>query len=204
MDITLVIAFLIAQVSLSVIPGPAVLFVMGTAVSRGQRAAFAAALGVLAGNGVYIAASAAGLGVVLQAVPGALRVINILGAAYLIWLGVQALRSQPAADAAPTATAPVPTAGRPFRGALLLQLSNPKSILFFGAMLPQFVAHPGWPPALQMAVLGALAVLVELPILLGYAALAGRVGAGRASASLWLSRTGGLILIGAGLLAATR
>jgi homoserine/homoserine lactone efflux protein len=113
------------------------------------------------------------------------------------------LRSKPAVDEAPTSPAPAP-AGHPFRRALLLQLSNPKSILFFGAMLPQFVANPGWTPALQMAVLGVLAVLVELPILLGYAALAGRVGAGRSGASLWLSRTGGLILIGAGLLAAAR
>jgi homoserine/homoserine lactone efflux protein len=201
MDIALVMAFLAAQFSLSIIPGPAVLLVMGTAVSQGQRAAFAAALGVLAGNAVYIAASAGGLGVVLQAVPGALRVVNVVGAAYLVWLGVQALRSRPAAAAEPPSP---PASGRPFRAALLLQLSNPKSILFFGAMLPQFVAHPGWPPALQMALLGLLAMVVELPILVGYGVMAGRVGAGRASASLWLSRAGGLILIGAGLLAASR
>ncbi len=150
---------------------------------------------------MYIAASAAGLSVVLQAVPGALRVINVVGAAYLIWLGVQALRSKPSAGDPAASPEPAPAAHRPFRAAPLLQLSNPKSILFFGAMLPQFVASGGWPPAVQMGVLGLLAMGVELPILVAYATLAGRVGAGRAQASLWLSRTGGVILLGAGLLA---
>ncbi|MCG2584943.1 LysE family translocator [Massilia sp. TS11] len=205
MDIQLIIAFLVVQTSLSVIPGPAVLKVVGTAISGSRAQAGLVALGVIAGNGVYIALSIAGLGALLRSVPESLKVINVLGAAYLCWVAIGALR----ATAASSRLGEIPQVlarGGAFRLGLVSQLANPKSIIFFGALLPQFVSPHGWPAGLQMAVLGLISAVQELPVLLAYAWLADRIAQrfddGRAV--LWMKRIGGLLLLAAAALVLKR
>lgn len=181
MDMALAISFWSMNFLLSITPGPAVANVMGAALTSGWRPAQASIGGILLGNCIYISMALLGLGAVFAAVPGSLTVLRWMGAAYIGWLGVQSLRSwrqarregnlEPAPPASPT---------RLFTDALTLQLANPKSLLFFGAILPQFVHDGGWPPMVQMTLLGAIAVLLEYPVLSAYAWLARRkLGAGR-------------------------
>lgn len=209
MDLSLVVAFAIAQLTLSLMPGPAVLLTTSIAIRRGMVAALSAIAGVLFGNAVYIAASCAGLGAALSAEPRLLKLISIAGAAYLAWIALGLLMKslkQPQSSAQGSVGALWPNAetSPPFKSALLLQLSNPKSILFFGAMLPQFAARDGWAPAVQMAALGVLAVLIELPILAAYAWLAHKAGAAGRLGGRWMNLSAGLILLAAAGLAATR
>jgi homoserine/homoserine lactone efflux protein len=175
MDLALAISFWSTNFILSITPGPAVVNVMDAALRSGLRPAQASIGGILLGNVIYIALALLGLGAVFTAVPGSMAVLRWLGAAYIGWLGIDALRSWRHARREPApCQRPTGTGKRLFADALALQLANPKSVLFFGAMLPQFVLRGGWPPVVQMALLGAVAVLLEYPVLCAYAWLARR------------------------------
>src|SRR5688572_19386943 len=120
------------EIVLSLVPGPAVLFVVAQGLRCGVRAAMAASVGILLANALYFALSALGVAAVLIAVPGLLTTMRWAGAAYVAWLGVMALRApanavQREADAA---------TGRPLQRGFWLQMANPKAILFFASILP--------------------------------------------------------------------
>ena len=195
--------FLLTNVLLSLVPGPAVLFVVGTALRSGFRSGLGAGLGILSGNALWFLASALGLGLlVVQAAP-VFTALKWLGAAYLVWLGIGALRARrgpgaPAevgADRAPLAA---------WRTALLVQLGNPKAIVFFSALLPQFV-RPDAALALpaQIGVLAAIGIGSELVVLIGYAAAAARAASLARSRGLLATfeRASGACLIGCAALA---
>ncbi len=184
--------FLVMETALSLSPGPAVFYV----VSQGARAmprAVPATLGILSANALYFGLSATSLGALIAASARFFTLAKWLGAAYLVYLGVRALRAAAASGAValnPAAPAPADArhAGKQRReiylGALTLQLSNPKALLFFLALLPQFIdTHRSIVP--QMALLAATSMLPEFCILLGYGWLAQR--AARASARLGLA-----------------
>ncbi|HEY1044764.1 MAG TPA: LysE family translocator [Telluria sp.] len=195
MDLVLAVSFWSFNLLLSVTPGPAVINVMGAAANAGQWRAQASIFGILVGNLIYIALACLGMGALFAAVPGSLVVLRWLGAAYLGWLGLQSLRAWRRAGEGPDASVQAPPSGRRlFSAALTLQLSNPKSILFFGAMLPQFVSSGGWPPLAQMALLGAVAVLLEYPVLCAYAWLASRRSVRRNHGALQFA-AGSLLLV---------
>ena len=184
--------YLVTDVALALTPGPAVLFVVATGLRHGMRPALGANLGILAANTIYFVASALGLGVLLASAEPVFVALKWLGAAYLVWLGVASLRAaahagrrgagEPPAALAAGATLPAPAAapgGRAFatafRAALLLQLGNPKAILFFTALLPQFVSPESLlPVAAQVAILGATGNVAEFFVLAGYGLLASR------------------------------
>ncbi len=187
--------FLVMETALSLSPGPAVFYV----VSQGARAmprAVPATLGILSANALYFGLSATSLGALIAASARFFTVAKWLGAAYLVYLGIKSLRAAAASGAValnPAAPAPADAghAGKERReiylGALTLQLSNPKALLFFLALLPQFIdTHHSIVP--QMALLAATSMLPEFCILLGYGWLAQR--AARASARLGV--TGGM------------
>jgi homoserine/homoserine lactone efflux protein len=202
MSITGLLFFAATEFLLSLSPGPAVLLVISQGMKRGFGAASRGAAGILSGNALYFALSAAGLGALLLASRRLFTVFEVAGAAYLIVLGATMLFRQSLVDDKTTA----PTwRGDAFLQGLLTQLSNPKAIVFFTALLPQFV-NPRAPVAVQFLILGATSISVELPVLLMYGYLADRGSARYARHSVLVDRIAGgcLIIAGAKLLLTIR
>lgn len=203
MDLTLWATFTLTMFLFAITPGPAVLLVVSQAMSRGFGAGMGAALGVQAGNGFYFMVSVAGLGATLAASTLAFDVIRYAGAAYLVYLGVRTILS--AAQGVSLEQRPKPPLWRSaFAQGFMKQLANPKSILFFGSLLPQFV-QPGPDAALQFTVYGVSCIVVEVPVLAVYAWLG--VAGGRLSSSaraiVWRERLSGAALVTIGAVLAT-
>jgi threonine/homoserine/homoserine lactone efflux protein len=179
-------------------PGPAMLAIFGHALSRGSRATLPVVLGNACGAALLIALSIGGLSALLREVPRSLDVLKWAGAAYLVALGVRALRRDP-----PRAVAAV---GGGFIRGLLIALSNPKGLLFFGAVLPQFVnrARPVLP---QLGIVAATFVSLELAVTTTVTLTAHGLGPvlRRVTVLRGIQRAGGVILIGAAaIIAVTR
>ena len=179
-------------------PGPAVLLTVSHGMRGGVRDSLKVALGVQAGNSVYFTLSAIGLGALLQTSETLFHAVKWVGAAYLAWLGVRTWRNARRAAAA-AALPPLPSGSKPFAQGVLTQLANPKSVLFFGALMPQFI-DPAGPLLAQYALFGAICVVVEVPVLLGYGWLAaqGRRLARDPRVALWRERVSGTLLVGVG------
>ncbi len=197
------LGFASLAVVVSLVPGPAVIAVVSTALRGGFRASLAANAGVLVGDAVFVAAAALGLGAVLVASHGVFVAVRWLGIAYLAYLGVRALLDRGTAFA-------VDAQGggkrRAFRFGLTTQLANPKIILFFGALLPLFV-DPSRPAAPQFVLLGATFIVSDALVFAGYGALAhrARVLLRTARAARMTSRVTGVAMLGvAARLAAER
>ncbi len=154
------VAFGLASIVLIVMPGPTVLFVVGRALILGRKGALLSVLGNSAGLLVVVIAVAAGLGALIEASTLLLTVLKFVGAAYLVFLGVQAIRHRKrvtvgSADASASVW-------KVLRQSFVVGVTNPKSIAFFVAVLPQFVApEAGWVP-LQLFVLGVLFLALAL------------------------------------------
>lgn len=158
---------------LCVTPGPAVLFVLSYGLAQGGRASLWANAGILAGNAFYFVLSALGLGAVLLASHEIFMVVKYLGAGYLIYLGVRTIRGAglaiPAAGVASATTEDWRTLARGFA----LQAANPKALIFFVALLPQFIdANRAVAP--QVLILGVTSVIIEFLVLATYGYLAAR------------------------------
>jgi threonine/homoserine/homoserine lactone efflux protein len=167
-------AFLLASLLLAVTPGPGVLYITARTVSQGRGAGLASLAGVALGNFGNAVAAALGLAALFAVSALAFSVVKYAGAAYLVWLGVQALRGgRVAAEASQPAAAPP---GRIFRQGLLVALLNPKTTIFFASFLPQFV-HGTGSPALPCIVLSAVFVLIAALTDLVYVLLAGQLAA---------------------------
>ena len=161
--------FVLVAIGFSLVPGPAVVAVVSAALRSGLRAALAADGGVLVGDAAFVGATALGLGTLLVASHPLFLAVKWLGIAYLAYLGLRALLARGQAYAFDT-----PGAGsRAFRLGLTTQLANPKLVLFFGALLPQFV-DAARPVPVQFALLGATFVAADALVLAGYGALAHR------------------------------
>ena len=186
--------FAATELLLSLSPGPAVLLLVSQGIRRGFRSSTRGAAGILTGNAIYFALSAAGLGALLLASKRVFDVLQIAGAAYLVLLGLKMLIKPARVD--DRVTESVSDAGSFVQG-LLTQLANPKAIVFFTALLPQFV-DPTRAVAMQFVVLGVISIVVELPVLLmyGFAADRGRARYGK-HAPLF-ERLAGACLIAAG------
>lgn len=175
--------FLTMETALSLSPGPAVIYVVAQGVRSFSRAV-PATLGILSANATYFALSGTSIGMLLAGSARVFAVAKWTGAAYLICLGVKSLRAavycNPVAlDTAGSPALPVRyDRRRVFLGALILQFSNPKALLFFLALLPQFIDTQR-PTTPQIVVLAATSVVPEFCILLSYGWLAHR--AARAS-----------------------
>jgi homoserine/homoserine lactone efflux protein len=193
--------FCLTEAVLCFTPGPAVLLVVSLGLSRGGRAGLTASVGILAANAFYFALSATALGATLQASWRLFMVIKWLGAAYLVWLGLRMVfsRSQYRGSLAPPNLRTEP-ARRSFWLGFLTQGANPKALLFFTAILPQFL-EPTAAIALQVLVLGASSVLIEFAALTTYVAAsrAARVWARDSRVAMTLRRAGGMLLVGAGV-----
>lgn len=195
--------FCLTEAVLCLTPGPAVLLVVCLTLSRGSAGGLAGSVGVLAANAVYFALSATSLGMVLRASWQLFAIIKWLGAAYLVWLGIRMV-VRPAEDGARGSDPP--PAARSFWVGFLTQTANPKALVFFTAILPQFI-DPHGSVALQVVVLGVSSVLIELAVLAMYVAASrtARAWTREAGVAVPLRRAGGLLLVGVGVqLAASR
>jgi len=199
------LAFVGASVVLALIPGPSLLFTLGRAISSGRREA----LLTVAGNGLGVFTQsvgvAAGLGPVVAASATAYTVLKVAGALYLVWLGIGALRHRRALiaelrdDVDLAARTPAIHA---LRRGFVVGLTNPKTIVFFGALLPQFVDRSAGPAWVQMVVLGAIFVAIAMSSDASVALLAGRARDWFASSPRRMERVGGaggLMMVGLGV-----
>jgi threonine/homoserine/homoserine lactone efflux protein len=194
-------AFVLASVVLAVTPGPGVIYIVARCLAQGRRSGLASVAGVALGNLGNAAAASLGLAALFAVSSLAFTVVKWAGAAYLVWLGVQALR----APAAPAAVAPAPEPlARIFRDGVIVSLLNPKTTIFFAAFLPQFM-QPGAPVVVQSLLLGSLFVLIAAASDTAYAWLAGAVAPALGRAGGW-QRAGrwaaGAAYIGLGVLTA--
>jgi homoserine/homoserine lactone efflux protein len=167
--------FLVMETALSLSPGPAVFYVVSQGARGGLRRSVPAAAGILTANGIYFALSATSLGAIIAASGRFFLIAKWLGAAYLIYLGIKSLLAAGAGETV-TLSGGAPQSGdrrRVYLGALTLQLANPKALLFFLALLPQFI-DTGRAVVPQMLILAATSMVPELFILVGYGWLAHR------------------------------
>lgn len=177
MSLKLILVFALTEFLLCLTPGPAVLLVVSQGVTAGFKPSLRGTLGILAGNAIYFFLSALGLGALLLASAPLFQIIKWLGIAYLILTGIRMLVSRGEAETPDDATvASTVTRDRSlklFSQGLLTQLANPKAIIFFTALLPQFIS-PGGPVLVQFLLLGVVSIAVEFPVLISYGWLAQR------------------------------
>jgi homoserine/homoserine lactone efflux protein len=188
------LAFCATETMLSFIPGPAVVFVVSVALARGTHPGIAAAVGILTANAGYFALSATGIAAIIVASHEVFIVLRWAGAAYLIWLGLGMVLTR---SRKPTAITPL-AVPRSFVSGVLVQGANPKALIFFLALLPQFIDPQSAVP-FQVLVLAVSSIVIEFFVLAFYVAVAvrARAVAGNRFATP-LTRVGGVFLIAAG------
>lgn len=162
MDLTRLLAFAAIALLVIVIPGPSVLFIVSRAVSLGRRAALGTVVGNSLGEFVQVLVVALGMGQLLERSALAFTVVKLVGAVYLLYLGVMAWRGRhSAARELVTAASPL-SRRRILRDGLVVGLTNPKSMVFFAAVLPEFVDRSLGHATLQLLVLGLVWVGIAL------------------------------------------
>ena len=192
--------FVMTEAVLSLTPGPAVLYVLSQAIRRGPAKSVWASWGILSANAVYFVLSATSLGAVIVASYKLFFLIKWLGAAYLVYLGIGSFLGKSSVMSLPEAGADSRSGVRILRDGFFLQGANPKALLFFTAILPQFI-DTRHNIAFQILVLGISSIVVEFAILFTYGQLAGRILATARSPRFEkvTNRIAGSLLIGAGV-----
>lgn len=196
------LTFIGAGLALEFTPGPSMLYILGQTARHGRGHGLISLAGVLSGGVAHIVLTVFGLAALIARSAVAFSILKWIGAAYLIWLGIQSLRAPPAAEAgAAPAPAGAPNAWRAYRQGLLIDLFNPKVALFFVAFIPQFVVPGAGPVAAQLALHGvlllALAAVCDAPLVLIGARLM-RWFRGREALARWSERGLGAVFVGLG------
>ncbi|ASQ94175.1 LysE family translocator [Streptomyces sp. 11-1-2] len=195
------LAFAAMSFLLIVIPGPSVLFVVGRALAQGRRAALTTVIGNTLGAYVLVVAVALGVGSVVERSAVVFTTLKLVGAAYLVHLGVKAVRQRRSLHAAFTGDGPARGGLRTLWEGFAVGVANPKTIVFFAAVLPQFVDRDQEHVALQMLLLGLIfnAIAVVSDSVWGLAAATARTWFARSPRRLALvGGVGGLSMIGLG------
>ena len=170
-DPLMLLAFVPAGLALNLTPGADMMFCLGQGLRSWPRAAIAASAGISLGAFVHAGLAGLGLGALVATVPGAFEVIRWVGVAYLLWLAVQTLRQAGQAGDVPTSTP-----ARAFRAGLLVNLTNPKVILFVLAFVPQFVVPEAGSVLGQFLVFGVILSLGGFVINGAVGVFAGGIG----------------------------
>ncbi len=191
-------AYFFACWVIAVSPGSGAVLSMSHGLSYGVRRASTTIAGLQVGLMGTLLIAGGGLGAILLASETAFMAIKVVGAAYLIWLGVQQWRLPVHTSGKTVQVAPM-SAGRRFFTGVFTNLTNPKGIVFMVAVLPQFI-DPARPLALQLLILGATMCAVDLVVMHGYALLASRLQAlfRRSQAMRWQNRFFGSVLMAVG------
>jgi threonine/homoserine/homoserine lactone efflux protein len=197
--------FLATSIAITLAPGPDNLQVLARGISQGRAAGLVAALGFAAGITFHTTLAALGVAALLRSSPVAFEVIKLAGAAYLVWIGIKALRSQGLATAHERAPQPLKAV---FRQSVLGNLLNPKVTLFFVVFLPQFVQpHGTQSVTVQMLELGVLFMLQTVVVFSLFGVCAGLIGGWlkrRPRVGVWLDRLAGATFIAIGIRVALR
>jgi threonine/homoserine/homoserine lactone efflux protein len=172
--------FVAAALSLLLLPGPAVLYIVTRSIHQGRRAGIVSVLGIQLGTLFHVAAAALGLSAILMSSALAFSIVKYLGAAYLIFLGIRTLMTRPETAENPQVEAA--SLKRVFSQGVIVNVLNPKTALFFVAFLPQFADPARGSLALQLLLLGAIFVGLGMLTDGSYALLAGSFGQ-------WLKRS---------------
>jgi threonine/homoserine/homoserine lactone efflux protein len=167
-DPHLLLAFILTTIVAMVTPGPDMLFILGCGMRGGPKAGLLATAGVATSEAIHVAVAAAGLAALFAAVPVAFTVVRVTGAAYLVYLGVQAIRNRKPLVERKT--------DRAYLSGLLTNLLNPKMVTFTIAFLPQFIDPARGHVWLQFAILGAVMIVFEFLVDGAVGVLAGRIG----------------------------
>lgn len=196
------VAFALVSIPLILAPGPNVLFVIGRSLSLGKIGGLLSVIGTALGGLVVVTGVALGVGLIIAQSVVLFTIVKVAGAGYIIYLGIQAIRHRNArADAIVGSTAPS-ALWRILLQGFLVGISNPKTIVFFVAVLPQFVDYSAGSVATQMFILGAVFIVIAL-ITDGIWALAAGIARDWFARSpkriAALSASGGIVMIGLGV-----
>jgi RhtB (resistance to homoserine/threonine) family protein len=194
------VAFLGIAALLTITPGADTALVTKNAITRGRRGAFFTTLGICVGCLIHATASSLGLSAILASSAAAFEVVKWMGAGYLIYIGIQGLRGNKAAEAGPAVLAAVEPHSQSFSEGLLTNLLNPKVALFYLTFLPQFIS-PGQPVLRTSLFLASIHVAMGLVWLTVYAAFLDRLGATllRPRVKRWIEGVTGGLLAGLGV-----
>ncbi|MGP6487783.1 homoserine/homoserine lactone efflux protein [Duffyella gerundensis] len=198
------LTYLLTTSVLSLSPGSGAINTMSTGISHGYRGAAASICGLQVGLSLHIMLVGIGLGALFSQSLLAFEIVKWAGAAYLVWLGIQQWRSAGSLDL--QAVAKAMPRRRLFKRAVLVNLTNPKSIVFLAALFPQFIL-PHQPQAAQYLILGVTTVVVDIIVMIGYAMLATRIAGwikGPKQMKLLNRIFGGLFMAVGALLASAR
>ena len=195
-------AFLATAAVFAFIPGPAMLYATAQTLAGGRVAGLMASLGIHVGCYVHVFAAAAGLSMLFHAVPVLYLAVKLIGAAYLIWLGIVLFRSR-GVDEAGLPQVRRKSGRRAFAESVGVEVLNPKTALFFMAFLPQFIdAGAGFPVWLQFLLLGTVVNLMfslaDIVCVLLAGSLLGRLRRSTRMVRL-MQRAGGAVLVGLGI-----
>ncbi len=196
LPIETLLPFIAACIAIVIVPGPSVTVIIANSLRHGTRAGLSNVLGTQFGLMVMLAVLAAGLSTIVDHMGTVFDWLRLLGAAYLIWLGIKLWRSDGQISADGTQT---PRQKNFFWQGLLVIWSNPKALLFFGAFIPQFV-DPNGDTLIQTLMLGSIFMITATVLDSGYALAAGRAGHWLTGNKVrCLERISGSFLIGGGL-----
>ena len=202
----LLVSFFLATAVFAYMPGPAMLYATAQTIGGGRQAGWMAALGIHVGGYVHVIAAAFGLAILFQAVPSIYVALKLVGAAYLVWLGIglcgsKGLKTEES-DAL-VSTGESKSASRAFVASAMVEIFNPKTALFFLAFLPQFTdpsaALPVWA---QLVILGTIVNIMfssaDVVCVLLSTQMMGLLNRSQA-ANRWAQRLGGSLLVGLGI-----
>ncbi len=194
--------FFSAALAINLSPGPDLIYILSKTIAGGRKVGIASSLGVCSGAMVHVFAAALGLSAILATSAVAFSVVKYAGAAYLIYLGIRALRSKGSTFDTLDATTQKTTPWQAFKQGALVDILNPKVAIFFMAFLPQFVRSELGHTSVQIIILGSLvilvAIVVECIIVLAAAQTTNFFRKNR-KFSIWLDRILGSVLIGLGI-----
>ncbi len=200
--------FILAGLLLNITPGPDMLYIAGRTASQGFRSGLAAVMGINAGCLVHTFAATIGLSAILTASADAFFIVKLIGAAYLVYVGISLLLEKKSADATMQISNSLPqkTLRQAFWQGFLTNLLNPKIALFFLAFLPQFISADSTTKPAAFVLLGIIFIINSLFITVGFALLVAQVQVKAnarfkrsASIALWLNRSCGALFIAIGV-----
>lgn len=166
------LTYLITTIILSLSPGSGAINTMTTAISHGYRNTFASIAGLQAGLTIHIVLVGFGLGTLFSRSVLAFEILKWAGAGYLIWLGIQQWRAAGSINL--NSQVHRQPRSKLFKRAVLVNITNPKSIVFLAALFPQFI-NPAQPQVMQYCILGVTTIVVDIIVMVGYATLATRI-----------------------------